>query len=129
MSSIESIKIEATPKSPFVILDALNGTIEITGRSIPFEGAKEFYTPIIDWVNKYVKYPQSNTVVKINLEYFNTRTIDALLTILRAIETIEKPFSYEFLWYLHDDDDDCLEAIADLNSALKQIKIQPVLLH
>lgn len=126
MDHLENIQLEATPKSPFILLNGEKGIIEINGRSIPTEGAKEFYKPIVDWVNKYAQKPKSRTTVKITLEYFNTRTIDAIMAILRSIEGIETPNTAEFFWYLENDDQDGMETVDDINSVLKKIKIQVV---
>ncbi len=124
MTLLENLQIEATPKSPFILFNGNSGLIEIYGRSIPIEGAKEFYKPIIEWVNKYIQNPNSSTIVKIKLEYFNTRSIDAIITILKAIEGIGESNTTQFFWYLDNDDEDGMEAVDDINSVLKTIKIQ-----
>jgi len=48
---MESLKIEATDKTPRIILDPYNDIFEISGNSRP-ENVSEFYFPVINWLNE-----------------------------------------------------------------------------
>ena len=53
-----AIIIEGTPKTPTVSFDDASGALELKGRSIP-ENSIEFYKPLIDWIDKYGRSPNS----------------------------------------------------------------------
>ena len=86
---MEKIIREATGKTPYIKLDNKSGIIEIKGRSIP-EHSLDFYRDINSWLEEYGKLPQSQTVVNIELEYFNTSSSKCLLDILKKLELISK---------------------------------------
>ena len=72
--------VEATDFSPEVILDPKNNTFEISGISRP-ENANEFYEPIVNWLDEYVKKPNDNTELKFRFDYFNTSSLKFFLMI------------------------------------------------
>ena len=48
--------LEATPKTPRLYFNSETGEFEISGRSIP-ENSIEFYKPVINWLDHYIKTP------------------------------------------------------------------------
>jgi len=84
---MENYILEGTPKSPLVNFNAQTGVLTISGRSIP-ENAREFYRPMIEWIEKYATAPQPATVFDICLEYFNTSSSKALFDLFKTAEDI-----------------------------------------
>ena len=116
---MDPIIIEGTPKTPTVNFDAAIGKIEIKGRSIP-ENSIEFYKPLVDWLEAYSVAAQANTVVNIQLEYFNTSSSKCILDIFKKLENISKGGSNVIInWYYEEDDEDMLEAGEDYQSIIK----------
>ena len=116
---MDPIIIEGTPKTPTVNFDAATGKIEIKGRSIP-ENSIEFYKPLVDWLEAYGAAAQANTVVNIQLEYFNTSSSKCILDIFKKLENIAKAGSEVIInWYYEEDDEDMLEAGEDYQSIIK----------
>lgn len=116
---MDPIIIEGTPKTPTVNFDASTGKIEIKGRSIP-ENSIEFYKPLVDWLEAYGSAAQANTVVNIQLEYFNTSSSKCILDIFKKLENIAKAGSNVIInWYYEEDDEDMLEAGEDYQSIIK----------
>ena len=110
---METISIEATPKTPTITFDSGKGFLEIKGRSIP-ENALEFYKPLVEWVEKYADKPQTSTNVNIQLEYFNTSSSKCILDVFKKLEAIKKGGSNVLInWYYEEDDEDMLEAGED----------------
>ena len=69
---MENIFIEATSRTPLINFNSDEGLLEIKGRAIP-ENALGFFQPLIyDWLDKYIETSPEETVININLEYFNT---------------------------------------------------------
>lgn len=117
--AIESISIEGTPKTPTVNFDGEKGTVEIKGRSIP-ENSIEFYKPLVEWLEKYGNEPVAQTVVNIQLEYFNTSSSKCILDIFKKLEAIHKANNEVAInWYYEEDDEDMLEAGEDYESIIR----------
>ena len=78
---MDPLIIEPTDESPEVILDKENGRFEFGGKSLP-EDVKEFYSPILIWLENYVKDPNDETHVKFKFDYFNSASAKQILDIL-----------------------------------------------
>ena len=116
---MELLNIEGTPKTPTVILNPSTGVIEIKGRSIP-ENSIEFYPPVVEWLDEYIKNPQPNTVVNVQLEYFNTSSSKCILDVFKKLEVLKKNQKDVIInWYYEEDDEDMLEAGEDYESIIK----------
>jgi hypothetical protein len=118
---MENLLYEATKKTPKIAFDCNSGVFEISGRSIP-ENAFEFFKPVLDWLDFYSSAPKERTILKVNLEYYNTSSSKYLLDIFKKFEVIYKN-NHEVLieWYYeHDEeDDDLLKAGTDFASIIR----------
>src|SRR6056297_3313408 len=109
----ETFYLEATQSTPGIKLDKENSKIEMSGRSLP-ENVKEFYAPVINWLDEYIKEPNDNTKVVLNFEYFNTASSKMIMDILERIREIkEQGKEINVDWYYIEEDDDMLEAGED----------------
>ncbi len=116
---MEPIQIAGTPKTPTVNFDSAKGVLEIKGRSIP-ENSIEFYKPLVDWLDEYAKNPNENTIVNIQLEYFNTSSSKCILDVFKKLEAVHKgEHTVKVNWHYEEDDEDMLEAGEDYQSILK----------
>ena len=116
---MESISIDGTAKTPTVKFNAESGVLEIKGRSIP-ENSIEFYKPMVEWLDQYANNAQENTVVNIQLEYFNTSSSKCILDVFKKLENINKGKSEVLInWYYEEDDEDMLEAGEDYESIIR----------
>lgn len=116
---MDNIFIESTPKTPKVSFHVANGTLEITGRSIP-ENSYQFYEPLLEWLDKYDTQPAASTVLTFKLDYFNTSSSMYILGILKKIEKIflaGKQVSVN--WFYDQDDEDMLQTGEDLKQIVK----------
>lgn len=102
---MDNILIESTSRTPFVNFNYNDGLLEIKGRAIP-ENALGFFQPLIyDWLDEYVNNPPEDTIVNINLEYFNTSSslwISKFFKKLAILPTIGKKVSIN--WFYMDED-------------------------
>jgi len=108
----ETFYVEKTQSTPEVKLDKDNGTMEFSGRSLP-ENVKEFYNPIIEWIDNYLKEPQDSTKVVFNFEYFNTASSKMILDIIEKLKDLHDNTNLSVDWYYIEEDDDMLEAGED----------------
>lgn len=109
----ETFYVEATQSTPAIKLDKENSKIEMSGRSLP-ENVKEFYEPVINWLNDYVKAPNDKTKIVLNFEYFNTASSKMIMDILEKFKKIqEQGKEIDVDWCYIEEDDDMLEAGED----------------
>ena len=100
--------IPATRETPEVILDHEEGFISIKGRSFS-EKTAEFYEPIFDWVIAYLKSPQLQTIVELEIEFLNSasnKLINDLLKKIKASAVSKNNITVK--WRYQKDDDDIL---------------------
>lgn len=117
---MESLNIQPGIKTPTIFFNALNGKLEIKGKSIP-ENSIEFYKPVYEWLDAYALQPQSKTVFTVQLEYFNTSSSKCLLDIFRKLENLHKNQKSEVsvIWLYEEEDEDMMEAGDDYQTIVK----------
>lgn len=106
---------QGTENTPTINFDPVSGNFEISGKSIP-EDSMGFYTPVIEWLNEYIKKPADYTVFSFKLEYFNTSSSKILLDMFYLLEKISD--SMRFDWYCDENDEDLEESAADFEEVL-----------
>lgn len=110
---MEALRIQATVKTPEVLFDPANNVFEIKGKSIP-DDAEEFYQDILNWFDDYVANPLSETVLKIDLEYFNISSSKRLLFLLYKLNEIaDSSNDVKVHWYYNEADEDMFEVGQD----------------
>lgn len=115
---MEVFKAEATNVTPSIDLNPSTGVLEMKGRSIP-ENSLEFYQPIFEWLDAYVKAPSEKTVVHLRFDYFNTSSSKCILDILKRIDKINLAGNDVFIkWYHDESDEDMMEAGEDYSDLL-----------
>ncbi len=104
---MEKLEIQATETTPYVKLEKENGEFFRGEKSLP-ENAREFYRPILEWLEEYCKNPNSETVFKFKLEYYNTSTAKQFARIFLMLERLhlEGKSKVEIHWYYSKDDMD-----------------------
>lgn len=114
---MEPLKIVGSEKIPSIELDADAGVLSIKGRSIP-ENSREFYAPIMNWIDEYGVSPKPTTKFVIGLDYFNTSSSKCLLDVLKRAETLHRKDGVEVLveWQYEEEDEDMLEAGRDYSA-------------
>jgi hypothetical protein len=116
---MENFYLKPTSKTPSINFDREKGVFEISGRSIP-ENSIDFYKPVLDWLDKYIQYPLSETILEIKLEYFNTSSSKCLVDIFRKFEILKKNGRDTHIrWYYEEEDEDMLESGEDFKGIIK----------
>ena len=106
---MEKFNLLGTARTPTIELDNQQGKILLEGRSSP-ENAKEFYQPVIDWLDEYVKNPAENTSMVINLEHFNTSSSKFLMEVFRRMRYLsDNDYKYDITWMYEEDDLEMLD--------------------
>lgn len=107
---MEQLIIERTQMTPGITIDPENGKILISGRSIP-DNPVSFYQPVFDCLDEYNLAPSNVTEVNINLEYFNTSSLECLYILFSKLSIIQKTGKkISIQWNYMEGDLDMLEA-------------------
>lgn len=107
---MEGISIQETEATPRIEFNPEDGLLVIRGRSHP-ENAKIFYGPLIDWCETYSQNAADKTILRIQLEHFNTISSKSLLDVFKTLQAIldhNKEFMID--WYYESDDEELLDA-------------------
>ncbi|HMR47110.1 MAG TPA: DUF1987 domain-containing protein [Bacteroidia bacterium] len=117
---MDKLIIEPGIKTPHITFDAANGSLEIKGKSIP-ENSIEFYKPVYDWLDAYTAQPKDQTLLTVQLEYFNTSSSKCLLDLFRKLENIHTSGKgkVNVKWLYEEDDEDIMEAGDDYQTIVK----------
>jgi len=116
---METLIIEETIETPHVELDIQTGSFTFSGKSLP-EDVKEFYKPIMEWIEAYTHNPKPNTSMNIKLEYFNTSSSKMILIILKQlIEATNNGSKVIVNWYYPSDDEEIYEAGEEYSDIIK----------
>ncbi len=116
---MELLNIEATERSPRVVLDPFAMKFEISGESRP-ENAGKFYEPILQWLEQFnsILYWQNEQfenskkmTLEFKMDYFNSTSAKYLLDILKLIDVAHtNGCSVKINWLYDSRDEDMLES-------------------
>jgi len=116
---MDNIYLEGTDDSPMVKMDAQEGRLEFSGRSLP-ENVNQFFDPLIEWAEEYVKTPQEITVLSFYFDYINSSSSKKILEMLMAIRKVsDMGKKLEIIWNHRMDDEDMQEEGVDFQKMLK----------
>lgn len=104
-----NISIEPTKYTPKIIMDADNGTIEISGKSYP-ENTFEFYAPVITWLEEYFNNPKETTTLNMEIIYFNSSTSKLLFDLFDFLEDKSESYNIIINWIYDEENETALEA-------------------
>lgn len=108
---MEKWTIDATDRSPKVVLDRQESLLLIEGRSYPEEGM-DFFDPIIMRFRSLEDSDNPIRTVHIRLEYYNSATTKALADLFTALEhSVKRGNEAKVIWEFEEDDDGIQEDI------------------
>ncbi len=105
---MKNLVIASTKKTPEIIFKA-TGDLMITGSSLPVN-IKDFYQPIIDWLEELKLTNPEKIILTFDLDHINTSSTRAFLQILRLIASMSPgKLKFEVVWRYEKGDEDMLE--------------------
>ncbi|MES2760886.1 MAG: DUF1987 domain-containing protein [Bacteroidota bacterium] len=108
--SIQRVYMEATNRSPRVILNSESNRIEIEGISMTHQ-PDHFFEPIFYWLEKKKDRVPETMDFHINLTFFNTYASKVILQLLNKLKDLEKlGTEVSYYWYSEEDDTEMKEA-------------------
>lgn len=116
---MEKLELQATAKTPYVLLNNETGEMIIQGRSIP-DNADEFWQPILQWFYAYSTQPKDLTVFIFDMEYFNISSSKPILFLLHKMnDLMEQDEDVKIQWRYPKGDEDMLETGNDYSCMVK----------
>ena len=105
-----ALKIEPTVDTPGVILSPEENHFEISGKSYP-EDTKEFYGPVLEWMDSYIATASTETVFIFKLKYFNSSSYKPIFDIINKLVSLKnKGVSVKIEWHYKTGDTDMLDS-------------------
>jgi hypothetical protein len=106
---MEKLIIESTLNSPRIVLDPVTGVFEFSGESRP-ENVRNFYSPVLDWLEEYAGGSPGPGTFVFNFEYFNSTSAKYILDIFKILKSIsDKTGKLKVQWHYEEDDEDMYE--------------------
>jgi hypothetical protein len=84
---MEPLIVYGAKDTPSVYFDKAAGIFEIAGISLP-ANVLDFFNPVLEWIERYIKDPNENTVLSLRMEYLNTSSAKVMNIIIHKFETI-----------------------------------------
>jgi hypothetical protein len=122
------LKIESSKLTPGIVIDPERCVLEMFGFSLP-ENAVEFYQPVIEWLNDFIKeiaskpleYKEFNVIFK--LVYYNSSSLRQIVDIFQLLHEIHIMNFPIYITWQYDSED---PQMADAGKELSEITKVPV---
>lgn len=96
---ITKLEIKDSRDTPEILFDVENNIFRISGNSMP-ENSMNFYVPIFEWIEEYIKHPNKSTHLICDLEYFNSTSAKMIYQVFLELEKIkETGNNINITWY------------------------------
>ncbi len=107
---MKNLTVKADKASPEVEFNFETGELLLAGSSYP-ENALEFFDPVIDWVENYLKNSEKKVVFNFKLVYFNTSSSKALLDIMDILnDSFLNGREIQIKWYYKSGNESIFES-------------------
>ncbi len=108
---------------PGIILDPVAGKFKFYGKSCPIN-AHEFYIPVLEWIDNYIKDPKETTVLEFYLSYFNTVSAKNIHKIMIKIEELAKSGKRVIIRWMYNKDDEILREAGKDFEQIVEVKFE-----
>ncbi len=120
---MNALRINSTPNSLDIALDAKNGKFSFSGKSYP-ENSAVFFAPVITWLEQYKTKPAKTTSCEFKLEYFNSASRKCFMEIFRILEEINKGGSRVSINWHYEDADEAMREVGEEYEDLFNLEFQ-----
>lgn len=117
---MDNLFLAKTKSTPEINFDKNKNYLKIEGESYP-ENSFEFYEPIFEWLEKYLKEIKNETVIlDISLSYLNTSSTKSIMCILDILEeSYEDDKNIIINWYYEKENELSYEIAEDFKEYLE----------
>ncbi len=110
---MDLLTCNATETTPGINFNPENGKLIIEGNAIPND-AEGFFSPILAWLDEYIKEAKASTTLVVKLHYFNVSSSKRILYMFYKLNELlkhNKPVIIK--WYYSEDEDEMFEVGQD----------------
>lgn len=114
-------RLEITPlnNTPHIIMDVDSNNFVIEGKSFP-EDSKEFYRPVIEWLDEFKATNPKEFKICFNLFYLSSSSIISVKQFLmKVVEMNNNGTNTAIVWAYDEDDDDIKKTGEDYQKLTK----------
>ncbi|MCG2583777.1 biofilm regulation phosphoprotein SiaC [Massilia sp. TS11] len=79
------LQLPGSASAPRIDADWERGELRLSGDSYP-ENSFEYYAPMLDWLDAYLRDPPGPLRLQLYLKYLNTSSVKVLMDVLDALE-------------------------------------------
>ena len=116
---MKRLEISPSNNTPHIILDVDANNILIEGKSFP-EDSKEFYRPVIEWMDELKATNPKQIKICFNLFYLSSSSIISIKQFLmKTVEIANGGAQISILWSYDEDDDDIKKTGEDYQKLTK----------
>jgi len=120
---MKRLEIAETNNTPHVILDADSGIFLIEGKSFP-EDSKEFYAPILDWMDGLKATPPKSFKINFNLFYLSSSSIISVKQLLQRVSDLKTAGTDTIIIWSYDDNDDDIKKTGEDYQKLTKLEFE-----
>jgi len=102
---MKRLEIPETNNTPHIVFDADSDVFLIEGKSFP-EDSKEFYTPVLEWLDQYKTTSPKTFKIHFNLFYLSSSSIISVKQILQRVSDMKTAGADTTIVWNYDDNDD-----------------------
>jgi SiaC family regulatory phosphoprotein len=102
---MKKLEIAASKNTPHIVLDADSNVFLIEGKSFP-EDCKEFYRPVVDWIDEFKVSNPKAVKVCFNLFYLSSSSIISVKQFLMKLVDLNNAGTQTTIEWSYDEDDD-----------------------
>lgn len=109
---MNDLELAQTPSTPAVRMNRTDGRVFMAGDSYP-ENPFEFFQPIIDWIDTFLKENSRPLAFDLELIYLNTSSIRAMMDIFDRLEEAHQDGRQVNVLWSYDPDNERVGELAE----------------
>lgn len=119
---MDTLLLEATEDSPYILFDAQKGHLKMEGRSLMVD-TKTYLQIMTEWLRNYIINPRPLSILELRLEHINSLSHNMLIHFLGEINKyFIMGHSFEIIWMYCEED----EYLKDVGEELQSMFDVPI---
>lgn len=119
---MDTLLLEATEDSPYILFDAQKGHLKMEGRSLMVD-SNTYLQIMTEWLRNYIINPRPISILELRLEHINSFSHNMLIYFLGEINKyFIMGHTFKVIWMYHEDD----EYLKDVGEELQSMFDVPI---
>jgi hypothetical protein len=120
---MKRLEIPASNNTPHIVLDVNSNTYLIEGKSFP-EDSKEFYRPVIEWMDEFKATKPASINLTFNLFYLSSSSIISVKQLLMKVVDLHASGTNATITWNYDEDDDDIKKTGEDYQKLTKLNFE-----